>query len=793
MTLLDQYIQGDFIEISVPKVIDNIFLLKFTNEYRSLLIMKQKEGESVTEILKTLRISLSGDAMQENQTEDFDLVFLSYLAMLKMDFPNLLIEIFFSHDSDGESKLFFQINQHRQHLLITTGQEIFKLFFNNREFSNFAPEQSASYIPLLLVSPLTIGPLFQRKKPNSNHIKRIFNFLNGGGQPLNYSQQKTAALDSVKENYLSKKQSVGEWKSADLADLYLLEVLSELNILIHVFNIEKGHSSNYQIGSSIKDPIVTARFRNVIYEVIEEEGILMFSEAEIFFLSLLVRKSSLFKVPRKTQDVLNLIFGIVSAEEKPEYQTDERKAMFRYVEIYAENLRRIIGYARDICYGLEELSKNIIEHTQSKIGIITGRIYILDRIHKLKSVDRSWSNSFDKMHRLLDINVVDCGLTGIQSSYLENLKNEMNGFGTVQDSALSKTIRSEYEQDLEALNNYGLGQFFNFNSIKLFHQINRTKARLGLLIFSQTVLSENKGFARIASSDLSKDNSEGYELFESGNNIGQRHIVDFIKMGTNYNFLLPVNERLKTRQFQRQTDLRESGASSSVFLELHKFSQPVGNNKLRNVFLPIACSSLSKYEKLDFLKEQIGITEEKELLVLDASQLSGTLVNSSDWIRFLANIQFSSRPVSQFILYNFDPEIYAELINILRIFDRIASKELGFWKKDAFVLFFFAIDHMGGKLWFNSLLCSLTFDDFLRTNYEIDLYHTNLVRISVEIEKPDDNNSQVSPFKGLLFSKSGKLLNFELLITQPSGLTIFEENAKTLLSVEINDRIDEDQ
>jgi hypothetical protein len=485
--------------------------------------------------------------------------------------------------------------------------------------------------------------------------------------------------------------------------------------------------------------------------------------------------------------MLEKIKPFLSEKEEKKMQVDYRELRRKFIAIFNENLKRVINNSKDLAYGMEELAKNMLEHTSSKHGVITGRVYPFGRINNLKNLERDWSKNFSNNQTFLDLNIIDTGLISIKDSYRTSLESEKKEWlKSIDDKKLKKIVDEGYSEDIKELKRYELENFFNFNSIKLYHQINRVKARLGLLIFSQIILKDKNALVQVSSNSINETRPLGYFLFNDSSGIVERVSKHYLSVGTNYNFILPIEEVFQYKNSQDQPVQTERGASASVFLELHNFKAD-GSGKYQLMPVQIDENRLpaNKFHKLDFLKEQIGPGKEGKIPVINAGGLSGILTNSSDWVRFLANMQFTSEYVKEIIIYNMDPDIYIEVINILKLFDNVGSKNLGFWKHDRFVLFFLPIGHAGDIFHFNSLLSTTRFWQFQKINREFALYHLNLARISEEHDPVE--SGQVPRLDSLFISSGGKLMNFELIIENSPGLSLFEETTRSLLNIEIAD------
>lgn len=783
---------GNNISLKVPEIIDHSFLENLVEIYSTML--HDWKGIPDFELPTAFELHFAEVEGGSGVAQDFDLVFIAYLAMIKGDFPTMDIQIYYPQPNldINPSGLYFQLLQHKIHLHIICGKEIFRLFRGQKEETSRIVKQSESYIPPLYINQSTMGKLFSPPLKKGDLRKKLEDILSQ--LPAATLKRRKETFKGVKNAYKDSLGFVQYWKPSDLSGLYLLEVLSKLPISIAdlLFPQVLGNSRSS----------VAERCQQAIISALEEQDIFNMSDMEIYALALLMYTPGMFDLPKSEQEIFQdflPLFPPPSKLNKREQKIFVAESFFRN---YENNMRNMIQQSKDIAFGLTELAKNIVEHATGHHGVITARIYNLERLRRLKRINPTWVGQFDKAYNFIDINVIDNGFKGICSSYYHNLAEELTYYTTDSlDPETNLILQTEYQHDMEEIAGYDLGNFFDFNSVKLFHQINRTKARLGLLIFSQTILSERKAFVKVASNDVDEKYPTGFALFLDKGLIRQEEMNDFYKLGTTYNFIIPISEKLHFKKEKEIQQLTESSMPSSVFLELQSYNTKSKlGPKLRKIEIQRDYSSFGKYQKLDELKSDLGSPKANEIFLLDATTLKGVLINSSDWVRFLANLQFTANGIPELIITNMPLDVYVEIINIISIFDRATKDNVGFWKQDRYVLFFIPIEHHNEQLeapldekpfpnifWFNSLLCGVRYQHFINANLEIDLYHNNLMKVTVPLEKKRIANPP--SMRGPLFSSSGKLLNFELLIENSANLSLFEETTRSLLNIEIKDSL----
>jgi len=782
MDLIKAFKQSDIVQLSIPSILDITYIKQFAENYGQMLKEFDHEERTTFFTGKVLKLNFAQTA-EEISYEEFDLLFLSYLTLFKHDFNKVHVELHFPKlKKYSASKDFYsRLIQHRFHLSLNFQGDIFKVFEQEKETQIEIRPRSATYMPLLFINEDSIGTLFSKRGFGDDLRDLLVTIL---------QERPRLTIVDVDFKWVQMKfiETVGQsgWNNLRLSDLYLLKTLDELYILKQTLFRLADTNHDYQIGKSIissqHDRKSSGYFRDEIMKLIIEERVFSFSPVETYFFSLLVQQGNLFKIPESLVEMREIVNGLANVS----LTISDTLVKQLYIDYYAENLKRVIKHTRDISFGLHELSKNIVEHSSEKVGIISARTYSFKDIKNLKGINSDWLDNFGDDYRFLDINVTDSGHMGIKSSYSAKLREEMKAFSNEINLAdTRKVFMSAYNDDIKMLESFKLNAFFNFNSIRLHHQINRSKARFGLLIFSETILNDKKGLVYISSTDLS-GTPEGYWIYNDRGQSREYPSSNPISIGTHYNFTVPIKDTLETIPIIRTQRSREQSSSSSVFLELatYQFDDSTGI-KINEVDFVAPPVSLGKYEKLEFLKDQMGPVNQSQIDLIDAGTLSAILENSSDWIRFLANLQFTVNHKRDLIVKGLPLETYLEMINILSIFHHEENSEMGFWKNDRYILFYLPLTSGENTFWFNNLLFSSSYHEYLFLNEEIDTYHLNLSRIikNEGLAQYFDH----SKIDSLLFSSSKKLLNFELLIKNENGGSLFQETTKALLSINLID------
>lgn len=720
-----------------------------------------------------------------------DELFYSYLLLFKQDFPHTKI-ILDIPKNEITNKAFQLAKQHI--VFLNAYHKAPFISVKGEPHLNLRNVKSDEFIPHILV-----------KESSWDDEKNRLSMFIDNDESETWDKIKEISIESrnsllSKQTFSQKEEFTKKIKelfpvnlNSDLAWFYSIDLLSDLWVLRRiVFECFEGkylRTNKYRIPwltQEISDTLIDKTSTTLI-----SNGFYKFSPIKIFIFSLLVKNSSLFNIQQATKSF------------NGRYDS--------YIDEYQIHLKHLLKQTNDICYGLEELAKNILEHAGKKgkkgFGVISVRLHSHSKVRTFKNggtVFSKWYNLYaGKKFSFLDINVIDSGLEGIPTKYKKNLQNEIIKYSQKEYEPYS-ILKKELELDVKRINDekYTFSRFLNYERIELLHQIHRANARLGLLIFSDLVVEKKGGIIKIASTDLKCEDSDHAYIFKDKNEFkvdNSLYVGSFIHLGTNYNFIIPI-ERVHNKIIFSD-DYKSLGTSTSSLKALFKY-EIIDHEKLprtnpsKKTYLidniPVP-DEVDKYEKIYALSKAIKDDHEKQnncIILLNAQSFSSILTNSSDWVRLLACIQISNNiPV---IVVNIALSIHQEIITINRIYDSINQ----FWNNDSHTLFYikckYTYEHrntINGKhqelsLWFCDVLTGKTFDNYLAINQSISSYHYNLY--SIVDHKFDHGNNYTSPRQSKLFSWDGKLLNFELLINLKDGLALFEESVESLLNLEIN-------
>ena len=305
---------------------------------------------------------------------------------------------------------------------------------------------------------------------------------------------------------------------SDLNWHYLLDILERLNVLRYYFIL---HHKGYVLTDIPKLVPNKSSKNNKIINIDKAKAIInILTNGEVVFFRFSYIKIYLIRLFIEEIDLRKKIDEIVS------------------------NLKTFIEQTNEISIGIEELAKNIVDHTKKKHGVIVARAHKKGKLLQLKDMDvNNWAGKTSKIKSFIEFNVIDSGLESISAKYFDTLKE-------MKDSEKNPTIKREIQEDIRNIGKdyslLSLSNLFNYKSIKFLHQINRIRAKIGLILFSKIIIDDRKGFIKVTSANILTNKNSQCIITEDKKNDNPKMDVDILdKIGTNIMFIVPIYKGTK--------------------------------------------------------------------------------------------------------------------------------------------------------------------------------------------------------------------------------------------------------
>lgn len=467
-------------------------------------------------------------------------------------------------------------------------------------------------------------------------------------------------------------------------------------------------------------------------------------------------------------------------------------------------------FTKELVFGIQELAKNIINHTRSGKGVLTARIYsegkfehLNTNIADLYTNYRSTLEELDnKKTSFFEVYVSDVGSEGISNTLLAKIHElSLNEMGDRSSLQADIDMITEEKVDLASFLDPSRG-------LRLNQQAKRATAHLGLLALSKLVTG-NEGFLRASTWKKNENNKERdhLSLYRGYSNT----LENMPPIGTNFHFVLPVGIKLNYRPyFHRDTKTIPKTTPSYIegiekllsFDNIEQRDTGRSSSQRSLVYAKIDFASMLdvKDEYWGFFSMPVALNEKttdpaRFTICVD---LEKRKIDASKLFRFLGNWEMCW-PGIPLIIFNLSAEDYFELVKLT--FDYSRSTDLPFWNKNSAVVVYSYTPLKSKKFYFTDLLWGEDIESFhyinrfLRKtvfNALVTELSTNSDGVMQEVFKHtllDDSLFDHSQLEGIeklgIFHTDRILLPFDLLLKVDEEETIFENNAKLLLENEI--------
>ncbi len=704
-------------------------------------------------------------------------------------------------DSENE-KLEFQLKQFGTYAYLTTGLDVFQIVFGNdsskiptkfnlNKLPSF-PETwfvfSPDYFPMLFVTDdaqhfdfifteslsslseknhLDINKLEKKETwdKNSEQLKKNYHTF------LRQSSKPKERLKSLLN--LAKMAFVNSLDEAKIANLYFEGYYTKS---------EYNFKNKIQAGNLVNE--TAFEYFEAIKPIFEE--LRNCSLAHQFFFSTILATEMLRDI-ESGKDVL----------------TDATKTSF------INKINSLWGFTKDLVAGIKELAKNIREHSNPAIGVISVRLFRLEKWIQTKALLEDKNNVYNNFHQhllknnfndessIIEINVIDIGKSGVIPTLIKNTESV---FSAVKDRNFE--IEKLIKEDIENLKTKEIGfhNLLNTSAQQLNQQSKRSIAHFGLLTLSK-LIAQNNGLI-VASSQNNYISHDRESLCIPDLAPDYSHPI---KIGTNYNIVLPINPlQSYATHLPHKINLPSETSAKDIkgVEELFKYELA----KLAELKNGLSFDASSKYLiEINFEITILKNRDEEDIfwdkIATDIALLNNitginyafcfnllnVTINESQLFRLLgkSELNFPSVP---FIILNIPNECYQKLIKINGEFHSL-NPNLAYWNESISTLVYSYQKIRDDKFFFSDVLWGQTRSDFAYLNHFVSLTafnstsllnkdNTAVKKLIVEAEKANPNTE-------MFFLNNNNLLPLELILKSSDKTTIFEDNIRVLLKNEL--------
>ena len=664
---------------------------------------------------------------------NFDIGLVGLIAIFKQTFSNIQFELTFPQKTSTEVFLRFRdvLFGLRSWYQSLNGINLYSIKYEEQVDLEKINEPEG-VLPIILITPITFHDFFV-KNNTCFDLDLLFETVDSrdvlAELEINLSLTYAGSTNFASKNYRAIRDTVRKfqkqinWKNNHrIFFQHYLRMLSEFDLLPEQVLFLK---------QATNIPIKLDSFKKRGLKEIE--------------MSRLKREVKEIILKLKSQPpVLTLIFSVLINRNL--------EKTIENIDNYIVRLNELFEFSRNLFLGVRELARNIIEHTDSRVGVFSGRIYSGDIINQLKGVETNKSNStimnsyYSSLESkgyltkeidteyFLDLMVFDEGQKGIIKKTIENIEF-LTGNSNEEDNF--------YVSDIRALKSGEIvfKDFYNSTEIKLNHHAIKASSHWGLVIFTNLINKNNGLFIATTYANNEKKEFDSCYKFDDSINTPTR-TDSFFEVGSFYNIILPLDKNFNLKEeYIANTVPKEPNFSERNFIELlnYKYEKEIkkfkdaGKHTLLQIkvqdYLPENLVDEYRIENSIALKvavyiKQIESGQKKIIPVLDFDSCE-EVFDQSKLFRFLAELQ-KQIDIYSIIIINIKQEVIKDLFKTLteafpeNKTDNIEIYKKAFWNKEHFILIYsYELNDADARIYFTDILGGSSYYDFFLLNNKI--------------------------------------------------------------------------
>jgi len=724
--------------ITIPiteKVINNEVINECIYKYKEI-----KNNKSPS------HLNIVADIAIENDDNGFEFSLIGHFILFKEDCPELTISLIFNDNFEySGDPVIWKLKQQMIHAYYSTGKDIFTLVDGNGKKSIASIDKqkiighfvlSEKFLPITYLNKTNYEILFKCSMKYSQLTK------------LDILDKTEDGLYKACKEFLLKQVSMDNYLHI-LSQLAFYKALQKVNILRYYLYDELKPSEKNFFNIKNKEDFQIGKTQNIIKkQEYWNELLPLFDE---------IKKSPLFRIL--------LFFTFITSELFLITEKD--------LDTGVKNIKLLWEFIKDFVYGIEELAKNILEHTNTKKGIITGII----------------------KQQNIELSVFDYGDKGIMDTFKDYLLKK-------EESTINNNERELLKEDIESIEN----KYFNFNSFFfttthiLNEQANRATAHLGLLFFAKLISHNSDSSIEHPLKVISSNSiTEQSHCFPDDINI-----IELPKIGTYFKITLALIKEQKYKPYKLVEIPEGKYFKMDRGIEFFKFTftkekEKKGVNNIYSIEVypkeknQVNSDILNTRELEDIIwknvVETLGNTSNEKILCIDFCTIELT---GSQLFRFLAKFAVEFVHI-HLIIFNIRTQLLFELKKINDCYFEV-KKEV-YWNENKAILFFSYVNIRDKLFYFTDIFWGKTKDDFDFLNLIISHNHFNSITKEGSFGFNNNKylNSNFNNFPYPYFDNDGNLFHFNLLIEDSSFKPLFNHNAETLLQNNIRGKVNKNE
>jgi len=695
----------------------------------------------------------------ENEIKEFDFSLIGHFILFKVECPQLSIIIHLHKNRVNNSRdsivdlLKYQVVHSRD--IVGENQDIFIL--------KIGPGDGKKESGVFELSPKVLPMVYLDEGNYSKLFKNRMNFVSLSKLELTKKENNKSIINDEKLYQACKEKLAKQIKRGDY-----LQILSQLAFYRA---LAKAKMLVYYLYNELDEDI-----ENILKQDKNKENLQDFQKRQVYLESLVPVFNEI-----KEESPINILlfFSLISSELIfPTRKRDETEILDE-----SKKISNLWEFTKNVISGINELAKNIIEHSDKHKGIISG---------------------FINEKQELKFCIFDHGETGIMETFLNFLSDKRKGFEDALKSEelkdmvnYKKKIKDELYNvrvDIETISDgyFEFVNFFEYSKEKILNeQKSRSTVHIGIFFYSQLV-TDNGGIFEVIS-------NSSYE-----NNTYPKQSRELPKIGTFYKTTLPLKEMvdLPAKPKPEPIPIKEH-KSANLILDVDFFDFEFVKNenpsKDKKCIFGIELSTTTLINRhlenklWEYVSKKIYSlpSEQKEIICVDFEKVEG--LNESYLLRFLRSF-VSEFPETQLIIFNIQMVMISELRKKNDFyFDRIGNYFADNRRFDKATLIYSYVeiednDENKKRFYFTDILWGKEEEEFYGINKIIsDNHHTSIIgRNTDKNVNYSKIREQVKRELPKLFDQYGDLKHFNLLIKDSNSKTLFNHHAETLLQNEIS-------
>lgn len=746
------------------------------NKFSSLLKVLQDQFSAKKEKERNVKLTFDSTAI------NFDISLVGLIVLFKSKFPNVAFEIVLPLKDEPFfrfSDVLYALNNWNLEL---NGTELYAITKNGQKVKP-SHNEPAKVFPIFKINPDSFSNYFV-KTNNDWNIEKILSAI--PIEKLKYSIESLYSIhyateETIKEkNYRLFKDLINEyresiqWKNNSSVIFkqyvkmlcYFDLATDQTKAIFDLANIPIKKHKKY--GLSVEEMLQLKKDMNTIISQLNQQP--------IFF---------------------NLLFSILAVRNL-ERKVEDFKS-------YTMSISELFDFTKNMFLGIREVARNIVEHTDSKEGIISARIYDSQTLLNLKTSGAKFElkRFFKKEKSLeiedyLDIIIFDEGEKGIITKTIENVK-------TISTSLVSNN-KKLYLEDISNLENEKtlLKDFYNINDFKLNYHAIKASSHWGLIIFTN-LINKNRGFTKVITNSYKSTGKEAcitfFDVLEHS-----PKVENTFTTGTYYNVILPLDKKLNLGVTTIGNNVpKVVEFSTQNHIELLKYQSVNSVNDIKNdgEYYLLQIKILDHIEKntIDTYRLEFEVAKSisksfkentdrkiksKFLPVLDFSGCEDRF-EQSKLIRLIGSLQLFY-DFTSIIITNIRTSEMQNLSDTLSLKSMVSNKTL--WNGNHFVLVYSYTERKGKREYQTDIIGGSTYNDWniLRNKlFTTHLtYYRSLFEINQELLSEETKESiMTSP---IFIGHNIAVQNFELILSYDKK-NLFEYAIEYILDKEIDKEV----